>query len=480
MQNPQSDIDPLVRSVAEFIDDRGLIAPGAAVVGVSGGADSVCLLAVLRELSVCPERYYRLTVGHLSHGIRPEAQADADWVADIARRWQLPCIVESCDVPARARDEGRGIEEAARDARYDFLSRAAATAGASVVAVGHHADDNVETVLYRIARGTHLRGLAGIVAQRPLGSVTLVRPLLHCRREEVEAYCRRAGLEWRTDPTNADTAYRRNFIRHELLPLLRDRLNPRADEAVTRLAVAAGEVDAYLSAEAARATSAALRHSDPDRIVLDATKLAGEADVVQRAALRCALERLSAPMRKITAQRLDELRRLCDGPGSVALAGGFAARRERDELIVERVREAHDSTEQSAPLACPGRTVLADGREIVCEILDHAQADFDAHCRSHEPGVELLDAAGISGPLTCRPRRDGDQFHPLGSPGRQSVSDFLTNRKLPRRRREAAWCICDDQAIVYLAPLRIAERVKITPQTRRVVRIRILDVPPGR
>jgi len=468
--------DPLVGVVATFIDARRLLVPrSAVVVGVSGGADSVAMLAVLRELAREDERAYRLTVAHLDHALREESAADAAFVADLAEQWSLPCICERRDVAAEARDRGEGLEQAGRTARYEFLRDAAAAAGADRVAVAHHADDNVETVLYRIVRGTHLRGAAGIPASRRLGRspVTLIRPMLACRREEIEAFCRRAGLTWREDATNADTRLRRNFIRHELLPLLRERLNPRADEAVLRLAAAAAEAEGVLAELAAAALGRATREADEGCLVLDAAILAQEPPAVRACAVRQALEHLGAPMRSVGADRIAELAELpCGGgPSGVSLPGGYEARREAGEVILERSPVPPPAAE-AIVLDLGGETILPDGRRIVCRTEVFDSAAFVRHCTDPPDGLEMLDADVVRGRLLCRPRRDGDAFVPLGCPGRQSVGDFLTNLHLPRRRREHVRCISDELGIVYVAPLRIDDRVRVTPRTQRVLQIR--------
>jgi len=387
--------------------------------------------------------------------------------------------LERCDVAVEAGRRRQGLEEAARAVRYEFLARVAERVGASYVAVGHHADDNVETVLYRIVRGTHIRGLAGMRPARTLGGGTvLVRPLLSFRRSQIERYLRRAQLPWRTDRTNADTGYRRNFIRHELLPLLRERLNPRADEAILRLAGAAGQTDAFVSQSAEEAIGEALRFEKDGRAVLDAAALGARPRLLQAAGLRFLLERLGVALRDLNRQRLDEL---CDllgraPPATAALPGGFEARREREELTIEKVvppqPEAPPPLEaQAVTLQCPGRTALPDGRAIVCEVRPFDAAEFEAHCRRRRPGVELVDEDKMAGQIVARPAHAGEVFRPLGAPGRQKVADFLTNLKLPRARREAVRCVCDAKGVVWLAPLRIAERVKVTARTRRVLRI---------
>lgn len=470
--------DHLVGEVGGVIDSRGLIAPmSRVVVGVSGGADSVALLSILRELGDEPRRKYRLVVAHLNHRIRDESDADEAWVQKLADGWGISCVTERVDVPDHSRKHGISIEQAAREARYDFLSRTARQVGAGYVALGHHADDNVETVLYRIARGTHIRGLCGIPPIRQMGrtDLLLVRPLLHCRRSEIESYCRHRKLDWLTDATNADTVYRRNFIRHELLPLLRKGINPRADEAILRLSVAANDVEEFIESQCAEAVRSAILSEENGLIVLDAARLSRSHRVVQAGSIREILERLDVPMRKVGADRIGELCSLLDSAdqcGAVALPGDFEARRERREFIVQKTgRELTENRQEVMTLQCPGRAVLPDGREVVCEILPFDRSMFKAHCRTRPAGVELLDADKIVGSLVCRRRREGDSFKPLGSTGSQKVGDFLTNLKLPARRREDVLCICDDDGIVHLWPLRIAGRVKVTERTGRIVRI---------
>jgi len=475
--------DAFIRAVAAAIDAYDLIpAHSGVVVGVSGGADNVALLSALHELGRHDRRAYGLTVAHLHHALRESADADAAFVAELAERLGLSCVGERCDVAAVAAETGESIETAARTVRYEFFRRLAQSLGALCVAVGHHADDNVETVLYRILRGTHLRGLAGIPIQRTLGetNIRLIRPLLHCRREDVEAYCTRAGLAYRTDETNLETRYRRNFIRHELLPLLRERLNPRVDEALLRLAASADDAEAHLAHLGAEILRRARLDSSSTGCQLDRRILADAPPLVAAYALRQALEQASVPWRSVGADRMADLAALLtdSGPSAVALGGQFIARRRGERIVISRRGDPDEPGDEAevVVLSCPGQTVLADGREVCCRVEALDREAFEGHCRRHARGVEYLDADALTGPLTCRPRREGDMFHPLGAPGRQNVGDFLTNAKVPLKSRRRVRCICDDLGMVYVAPFRIDERAKVTADTRRVVRVEIRGV----
>ena len=338
MTRNSNKLETFERRLAEAIDSGGLLRRNQSVlVGVSGGPDSVALLHGLVVLAGREGRNYTLTAGHLDHGLRRDSAADADFVADLARRWGIEFIMEHTDAGAQARREGEGLEQAGRTVRYDFLQRAAAQCGAQAVALGHHADDNAETILFRILRGTALRGLSGMKPSRPLGNsgVRLIRPMLGVRRCEVLDYCRRAGLAWREDHTNADTAYRRNFIRHELLPLMRERINPQADEALLRLGAFAAQVEEFLVRQAEELLSRSVSHEDADRILIDVTIFAAAAPVIRATACRVALERLGAPQRDLTAEHLAAMETLLNAPDeTVNLPGQFHALRRRNQLII--------------------------------------------------------------------------------------------------------------------------------------------------
>ncbi|HAU38901.1 MAG TPA: tRNA lysidine(34) synthetase TilS, partial [Phycisphaerales bacterium] len=369
---------------------------------------------------------------------------------------------------------------------YEFFLSAARRIGARAVATAHHADDNVETILYRIVRGTHLRGLAGIPAVRRLGgsNVRLVRPLLEVTRAEIEAFLRARNLAWRQDSTNADTLYRRNFIRNELLPLLRNKLNARADDALLRLSAAAAEAEEFLAAQAGELLGNAWRAAGPTAGEIDLAALGEAPPILRRYVVRGALERVGAPLRMIGAERLMQLGALAapgGSPTAVTLPGGFRIRRVGESLRIEPVSDVDAAEPLTAVTLCvPGVTDLGDGRSVICEVEPFDAEAFRRHCLHRPDGEELLDADAIRGRLLARGRQRGDAFVPLGCPGRQTVSDFLTNAKLPRTRRDRAVCISDETGLVYLAPLRIDDRVKVTAATRRVLRLRLEEIEDRR
>jgi len=317
----------------------------------------------------------------------------------------------------------------------------------------------------------------GMSARRRLGGceVVLIRPLLASTKAEIEAYCAQRDLPWREDETNENVNFKRNFIRHRLLPLLREKLNPRVDEAMLRLASAAEAAETHLLAEGGKALDLALEADEAEETVrLNASSLASQPALIQGYALRTAMERMGIGLRSIGSQQLEALAELLTSttPKTICLPGGIVARRKGDQLVIEPAPAARvEGLQSSAALACPGQTEIAPGLAISCQIEPYDEQVFQAHCQCPADGVELLDADAVVGNLSARPRRDGDAFVPLGAPGRQTVSDFLTNLKLPQSRRRRAVCICDELGMIYLAPLRIDDRVKVRPASRLLLRI---------
>lgn len=301
------------------------------VVAVSGGADSVALLDALAETGD-----YRLVVAHVHHGLRAAADEDARFVEKLAAERHLAFELARVDVPALARQWGVGEEEAARQARYAALIEIALRHHASAVAVAHHAGDQVETVLHRVARGTHWRGLAGMRPSRDLApNLKLIRPLLWARREEIEEYLRSRGLSWRNDHTNESTDYTRNFIRHKVLPLLREGVNPQTDEAILRLAEAAREVNEVLDELIDRAYTRALRRQLPGRIELRIASLEKHPGLVIRMSLLRALEQLGAPLKEVDSDHVGRLIGVFVGAIPAAdLPGGVHARRHGNDLVL--------------------------------------------------------------------------------------------------------------------------------------------------
>ncbi len=474
--------------MADFIDQHGLLNKNdGVVVAVSGGSDSVALLAALAELAADKNRQYRLVAAHLNHGLVEEVGEDAEFIADLARRLRIPCICEKGDVPAAAAAANISKEEAGREVRYAFLARVAESRGCHAIATGHQRDDQVETVLHRIIRGTGLEGLSGISVMRTLaGGIRLIRPLLCITRAGGPGLPAQRKLPWKTDPTNADADYNtRNHIRHELLPLLREHYNPRVDEALARLAELAAVAQPHLKALGSDAFFKVLRRRADSELSLQAADLAAMDKATASLAIRAAIRQLDTPMQEMGQFQVEQILDLAaardGGSRRIDLPGGLRALRQYDKLILSRQVSRPANSEKPQPngkvmLQAPGETLLSDGHTLRIEFREGGAAALRAFRHRKDFYAEMLDADKLDGTLIARRWLPGDEFWPLGAPGRQKLSDFFITAKVPLPMRGRAWLICDQRGIIWLAPHRLVHRVRVTNRTRRVA---LLSIGPG-
>ena len=321
---------------------------------VSGGIDSVVMLHALHAIS--RKKNLVLRVGHVDHGIRADSVIVAKWVESRAERLGLQVVSTRVSVPAILHRGSVTLEEAARKARYAALEQMALDNAAKCVVVAHHADDQAETVLHHILRGTGLTGLSGMPTMRPIiegSTVTLVRPMLGFTRAEIEGYAASEGLNYREDSTNQDTSLTRNRIRRQLMPMLRDQFNPRVVEALVRLANHAREASEVVSENAQELITQAALNGCQGVFRFEVSIFKEALPGVRREALREVLKSMGAPLQSLDLERLVALDGLTQGDGrrrTVELPGRFAAQRRGKFLLIGKAStiRAFDSAEMSA------------------------------------------------------------------------------------------------------------------------------------
>ena len=414
-----------------------LPAGGHVLCAVSGGADSVCLLHLLKGQAEAEG--FTLTAAHFDHGLRGEdSRRDAAFVAQLCRDWGVPCVTGSGDVAVEAGRRGAGLEETARDLRYAFLEEAADAVDADVIATAHNAGDNVETLLLHLIRGSGLQGLAGIPPRRG----RLVRPLLATSRAEITAYLEAHGLPHVEDASNADPAFARNKLRHQVLPLLQA-LNPRLEEALGETIRRLRADNDYLNAQAAgMAREAAWADDD---LVTRAQLVARAPDPIAVRIIRWML--LEMGEHQFSAAHLQavvDLARSSAPSGRVDLAHGLTAYRVYGDLLLTVQGEDPLPPFTPVPLALEGETSLPEaGWALTCR---RAVTPAEAPRGGNH---FFLDPARLSGPLVLRPRQTGDR---LALPGRgeKTVKKLLIDGKVPRRLRERVPVLADGAGVVWL------------------------------
>jgi tRNA(Ile)-lysidine synthase len=429
-----------------------MLAGGETVlVAVSGGADSVALLHVLRQLA--PTWRLRLHGLHVDHGLRPDAASDAEVVRALGDRLAVPVEVE------RVRVGPGSLEAAARAARYAALEAAADRLGADRIAVGHTADDQAETVLMRILAGAGVRGLAAIPPVRG----RIIRPLIDVRRQALRQALQEAGLPWVEDPTNRDLKFLRNRIRHELLPLLAASYRTDVVPALARTARLAREaVDALERTAAAELTR--LAAAEPGAVTLPRAALAGLPAPVGAEVLRQAAARLGsrAPLRAWAHLGLRRVLAV-PPPRRPFRLGGV-----RVEVSGDRIRVGTVPTPRLSPrtLGVPGRVELP---EIGCA-LEARLLPAAGYAVPRASERVAFDAAELPRTLAVRPRRPGDRFRAFGG-GERRLKSFLIDARVPRWERDRLPLLEAAGEIVWVAGLRRGAAAPLTAATRDVVEL---------
>ncbi|HOS43292.1 MAG TPA: tRNA lysidine(34) synthetase TilS, partial [Armatimonadota bacterium] len=436
--------DEIAPRIITTVQAQGLWEHGARLLlAVSGGVDSAVMLHLLAT-EVAPAMGVRLAVAHVNHRLRADAAEDAAFVSARAASYGLPFLLRAVDVPARVAETGESVEDAARTLRYAALRAMAADADCTRIATAHTADDQAETVLMRLLRGAGLTGLRGIPPRRG----DIVRPLLSCWRREIETYAAARNLPFRLDATNLSTAFFRNRIRHDLLPLLERDYAPRLRERLANLAELARADAAYLDG-LAESRYRAVRVPIPDGIMLPF--LADEARALRWRVWRLAIADARGAREDIGYAHLAAIEAL--QPREAVHLPGLRVVREEGALLFLPAGNAEITIPPQA-LPSPGALHFPGIGRLTA-------------VRSPRPlplvgGDEaVLDAASADPPLTVRGWQPGDRYRPFGAPGSRKLQDIFVDAGVPKRLRGRIPVVLDARGIIWVAGFRIADRVKM-------------------
>ncbi len=476
------------------------------IAGVSGGADSVCLLYVLCEYR--RQLPFELSVVHVEHGLRgEESLEDAGFTRKLCGRLGVPCRVVHAQVERLARAEGISIEEAGRRERYRIFREVMEECGAQRVAVAHNRDDQAETVLWNLARGSGLRGLGGMSPVRG----ELIRPLLFTDRERIEQILTEAGLPWRTDRTNLQQEYTRNRIRLSILPQMEQELNGRAAEHIAGAAERLRQVQEYLDRMTAAAAKACVRR-DGDSVCVELDALLRQDALIREELLKAAVS-MCGGTRDFGSIHLRALLRLCglDCGKELRLPGGLRAVREdgivrlikKNATVSDGVSEPPEAEIQTIPVpgaagrrtathvtdisaaaateaeisVCPGKaarsgSLCVDGWRLKYEFLENSPGLM---CQIVEKKyTKWLSCDTINyNALQLRTRRTGDYLVINAAGGRRKLKDYLIDCKVPRDQRDRVWLLTDGPHVLWAIGCRISEAAKVTEDTETVLKVQL-------
>ena len=469
--------------VKKVIEKYHMISSGCRVlVAVSGGSDSVALLAVLHKLA--PELGISLVVGHLNHGLRPEGDDEERFVRELCLSMGLPMESARADILELSRLQGKSVEDMARAVRYSFLDQTAALVNADRIALGHHLHDQAETVLMNLLRGSGPEGLKGMT---PVRDRRYIRPLLYTSSFEIREFLAGEGLSFAVDHSNLDPKYLRNRIRHELLPLLENQYKTGIERTLARTAEIIGREDDFMKDQVRLVLSDWNISESTDNLSLDISKLRALHEALARRIIKVLLERFSPDEKGVFFSHIQavlDLAFLGKPSGRLNLPFAVEAKRDYGRLLLSRREEGGADGDYCYPVAVPGRihipegkmtfefsVIDADHQEVVEIITKKKEATEEWTVGRQKAGQVYLDYGRLTFPLKIRRIQPGDRMRPLGMEGTKKVKAIFIDKKVARGDRHSLPLLADANGILWLAGTCLNESVRITAGTRRVLKV---------
>lgn len=466
----------LLEKVKNDIGRQNLLEPGAKIiVGVSGGADSVCLLKVLLELK--NEFGTELLAVHVNHGLRgEEADRDQDFVVDLCREWSVPVRVYSVNIKKLSEKLGISEEEAGRTARYRIMENVRQKAYFDLIAVAHNRDDQAETVMMNILRGSGIDGICGIPAKRD----RIIRPLLNISREEIEKYLNENKISFCTDSSNKGLEYTRNRIRNELFPRIRELFEVDPVNQLVRLSKLALEDREFLEDTAKRLYDDIVV-SDTGEVVLSAAGLRSLSDAMLKRIIRIAWERISSSRKNLEAVHVERIADLCRSGHTgqeVCLPKGFTAVISYDRLIFKK-----RGKKISRPFSYP---VIREGRTMVYEVNGALDSKVLSREEFMEKGyqektkenslVQFFDLDRLGNGAEIRSRREGDRIRPYAGKagekghtvGEKKLKEYFIDKKIPADERDMIPLVALGNRVAWIIGMRTSDEFRAREDTKNI------------
>lgn len=450
----------MLKKVISYIEKNKILQDGDSVLlGVSGGADSVCMLHVLYSLR---EKYHlKLYVVHVNHGIRgSEAKRDADFVEQMAENLQIPFRVVTANIPEMAKEQKLSEEEAGRIFRYNTFEQVANEVGANKIAVAHNLNDNSETVLFNLFRGSRLKGLRGISPMRG----QIIRPLLCCSRNEIEQYLQENNLSYCTDSTNKETDYSRNRIRLKLMPYIKENINQKAEYNIVNAAENLSQVYEYIYGEAQKA----YRIHVKDNVLLNSAEDLNV--VILQEVVRMWILENTGRLKDIKANHVNIVIGLLSNQVSKKSELPYGLKLIKTYEGVKVLLENNEGKDSN------GQTIIEDGKIFNTEKIT-VTVENESFDKSNIPDLlytKWLDYDKIKR-LTLRKRLPGDYIEISGSESGRSVKKklkkYFIDNKIPQEERNNIWLLADGNHVVWIVGYRISEMCKVTDSTKRIIKI---------
>lgn len=449
--------------VRQYIKEHELVKKGDhIVVGVSGGADSMCLLHILKSMQ--NEYELKLTVAHINHGIRIEANEDAKFVKSFCKKWEITYKEHVCNIRQLAKENKCSEEEAGRNERYRFFEKVRQENFADKISVAHTMNDQAETMLMRLIRGSGITGLGAIMPKRDY----IIRPLLILTREEVEEYCKVNDILYKQDITNKMDIYTRNRLRLQVLPLLKESFNPRVIESLSQTAFQLQQTEDYLEEQTDKAYKELVKkHKDGYSISI--SPFLEYHEVVQSRIVRKVIEKHMGTLKNIHYQNIQDTLGLFYKQSGKSIRLGKSTVAIREHLDIRVINE-RNSENYSYNLNLGTQEIVECNKKIELVLLKddkNIQRDENTYTKN-------IDYDKINDNLQIRNRRPGDRI--LLKNGSKKLKDFFIDEKIPKTCRDDIALIADGNNIVWIVGYRLSEAYYVTGDTKQVLNIRVSDL----
>ena len=475
------------KKLADFINSNELLgSAGKTLMAVSGGADSVALMYAMHALKNENVINTELLCAHINHQLRAdEGDLDEEFVVTQAKKLKLAVTTRQINVREYARLHKLSIETSARHLRMEALISIAKAKNCSRVATAHQKNDNAETIIQRLSRGTGFRGLGGIWPERVFADeIKFIRPLLCFRRDEIIDYLQQRKLQWRQDHTNDDCTFRRNYIRHRLMPALQQDYLESIVEQLSRLSQSARKYYGMICIRADELWPS-LAECSMEKTVLDLMLFQAEPQPVKVEFIRRSLANINCGERYLTQQHFESILLLAEQKvtGShrdslrrtIELPGGFVVRREYNNLIFSGRMGNSFAHAESVTVETPGQITFGEFL-IQAIVLEENEVDFEKFKAAKTHSIEWFDLEKIKLPMIVRRRCNGDRFVPLGQTREKKLGKFLTAQRVPYGIRRDVLVVADGEKIIWVWPARISEQAKITENTRKILKLQITNL----
>jgi tRNA(Ile)-lysidine synthase len=449
----------MIDKITQTIEKYGLLKNDErVVVALSGGPDSTALLLILSQIA--PQWGIQLIVAHFNHGLRGK-DADKDEASSRKLAERLGSTYVTKKMQIKTAKKGISPEDYYRRQRYEFLEEVARNHHAQKIALGHNLQDQAETVLLHLLRGTGPEGLQGIL---PLRDDKFVRPLIEVTREEIISFLKVSKTPYRLDKSNKNKLHLRNKIRLDLLPYLKKEFNPKIVEVLAQTADIFREENKYMKERTGNALKSTCIKKNKSIITINIEYLCLLPLAIRRRLLKILLEDFSPKKNGISFLHIDSICQFiknCKSGKQISLPFNIQARREYENLILEKRRENRHNL---------SREQTSEKRELIIRFRKINQCEVNFITKNKD----YFDLDKIKLPLVLRNRRNGDWFQPLGMQGRQKLKSFFIDHKITRKRRNEVILLADQESVIWIENMHLSDRVKLTPQTKNILEIEII------